>query len=86
MTGMPSDDKPLNIRALLGIGLDGDPDQKRVTRGPNFYLFGGSKDTHEHMVETALKFNEKVDERGKALAQINTRELCEITQQLREEL
>jgi hypothetical protein len=81
-----SHDAPLQIRGLLGVGLDGGPDEKRVTWGRNFFLAGGSKGTHEHMVEVALRFNEKVDERGKRLEEINSRELGEITRELREEL
>ncbi|KPK65965.1 MAG: hypothetical protein AMK73_01360 [Planctomycetes bacterium SM23_32] len=86
MTGGRSEETPLRIRGLLGIGLDGSPDEKRITRGENFCLFGGSKTTHERMTETALKFNEKVDERGKRLEEVNARELREITGELREEL
>jgi hypothetical protein len=82
----PPEERPLNIRGLLGIGLDGGPKHKRVTRGDNFYLIGGSRQTHEHMVETALKFNEKVEERRKPLAEINARELTEIARELHEEL
>ncbi|MHC4591567.1 MAG: hypothetical protein ACYS8L_02600 [Planctomycetota bacterium] len=86
MTDSRPAERPLNIAGLLGVGLDGSPDKKRVTRGRNFYLFGGSKATHELMVVTALRFNEKVDERGKPLAEINARELKEISCELREEL
>jgi hypothetical protein len=86
MTGAWSDEEPLNIKALLGVGLDGRPDQKRVTRGENFLLFGGSKKTHELMVTTTLRFNEKVDQRGKKLEEISARELVEIKRELREEL
>ena len=85
MTGLPPEERPLNIQGVLGVGLDGDPDNKHVTRGDNFLLFGGSKRTHERMVETALKFNEKVDQLGKKLDQVNWRELHGITRQLRDE-
>jgi hypothetical protein len=85
MTDSRPAERPLNIAGLLGVGLDGSPEKKRVTRGRNFYLFGGSKATHELMVATALRFNEKVDERGKPLAEINARELKEISRELRDE-
>lgn len=85
MADSRSTERPLNIAGLLGVGLDGSPDKKRVTRGRNFYLFGGSKATHELMVATALRFKEKVDERGKPLADINARELREISRELQEE-
>lgn len=82
MTGMPPEEKPLNIKGLLGVGLDGRPGEKRITRGENFLLFGGSKETHEQMVATVLKLNEKVDELGKKLEQVNARELHEISRDL----
>ncbi|MFO7958448.1 MAG: hypothetical protein R6X33_15275 [Candidatus Brocadiia bacterium] len=85
MTGMSEEEKPLNIQGLLGVGLDNDDGHTRITRGENFYLCGGSEETHERMVETTLKFNEKVERRGKPLEKINARELKEITSELREE-
>jgi len=85
MTGLRFDEKPLNLRGLLGVGLDGRREELRVTRGANFWLYGGSQDTHGRMVDTALKFNEKIDERGKSIEQINARELAEIARELRED-
>jgi len=85
MTGARFEDRPLNIRALLGVGIDGEPDKTRITRGENFFLYGGSAETHERMVETALKFNEKVGQRGKRLRDINLRELTEIAREIQEE-
>ncbi|MGD2175529.1 MAG: hypothetical protein PVJ27_09005 [Candidatus Brocadiaceae bacterium] len=85
MTGMSKEEKPLNIRGLLGVGLDGKDDEIRITRGENFYLYGGTQETHERMVETTLKFNEKVEDRGKSLPEINARELSEIARELKEE-
>lgn len=82
MTGVSPEEKPLRIRGLLGIGLDGRPDEKRLTRGESFCLYGGSKETHEQMVATALRFNERVDKLGKKLPQINARDLREITRDL----
>ncbi len=84
MTSQPPDEKPLGIRSLIGVGLDRDGDV-RITRGENFYLLGGTEPTHQRMVETARKFSEKVEERGKDLQQINARELDEITRELRED-
>jgi hypothetical protein len=93
MTGVPSenrpqkaDDEPLGIEGLLGVGFDGRRDDLHITRGENFYLWGGSKRTHEHMRETVLRFNDKVDGRGKRLREINARELGEIAQELHKEM
>jgi len=86
MTGIPPEEKPLNIQALLGVGLDGRPDDVHITRGPNFYLWGGSKRTHEQMRESVLRLNDKVERRGKQLREINARELVEIAEEIRDEM
>ena len=52
---------------LLGFALDGADGELRVTRGENFHLVGGSQDTHESMQEKCMRFNEKLDARGKSL-------------------
>ena len=64
---------------MLGVGLDGDG-HKRVTTGPNFALVGGSKDTHEEMTEKAVKINEKLAARGKALEEVCREEFDDIAQ------
>jgi len=45
-------------RMLVGLGLDNKDEHKRFTKGHNFYLIGGSEDTHKTMQEKAIKFNE----------------------------
>ena len=82
MTGIPFDEKPLHIKGLLGLVLDGRPEELHVTRGANFFIYGGSKSTHQQMVECTLRFNDEVDKRGKALEEINARELHEISEQV----
>lgn len=64
--------------ALLGIAFDSDDGPKRITRGPNFLLAGGSKDTHGQMQETAIKINEHLDRAGKQLADVSLSELRDI--------
>jgi hypothetical protein len=73
-------DKP--NAALLGIGLDADDGQKRITRGKNFLLAGGSKETHSLMQETAIKINEHLDRSGKQLADVSPRELRDIVAEI----
>jgi hypothetical protein len=55
--------KPRRKALLLGLGLDSDG-HKRLTKGPNFALVGGSEETHEAMTEKAIKINEKLASRG----------------------
>lgn len=64
--------------ALLGIGLDAEDGQTRITRGRDFVLYGGSQDTHSQMQETAIKVNEQLDKRGKQLADVSPQELRDI--------
>jgi hypothetical protein len=52
------------VSLLLGVGLDGSDGHKRVTKGRDFVLVGGSKDTHEVMTEHAIRINEELDRRG----------------------
>ena len=69
--------KPSRKALLLGIGLDSDG-HRRLTTGPNFALAGGTQETHEVMTEKAIKINEKLAERGKALEQVSREEFDEI--------
>lgn len=66
---------------LLGLGLDSDG-HKRVTKGPNFALVGGSKETHEEMTEKAIKINEKLKARGKQLGEVSREEFDDIAHEV----
>ncbi len=63
---------------LVGLGLDNQDGHKRITKGDNFYLVGGSEETHEQMTETAVKFNEKLSRRGKSLGEISREEFVDL--------
>jgi len=63
---------------LLGIGLDNDDGCVRITRGENFHLLGGSQDTHHSMQEKCMKFNEKLQRRGKRLEELRGQEFLEL--------
>ncbi len=65
---------------ILGLGLDSDG-HKRITRGPNFALVGGTEETHEKMTETAIKINESLKRRGKELHEVSGDEFNDIAQQ-----
>lgn len=66
---------------LLGLGLDSDG-HKRVTRGENFLLAGGTAETHEAMTEKAIKINEKLAARGKRLETVSRQEFDDIAQEV----
>jgi len=61
-----------------GIGLDNDDEHIRITKMDNFRLFGGSKDTHEHMQEKAIKFNERLKKHEKRVTDLNVKQFVEI--------
>lgn len=64
--------------ALLGLAFDAEDGQKRLTRGENFVLFGGSQETHGAMQETAVKINERLDRDGRRLEDVSMHELADI--------
>lgn len=71
---------------LLGLGLDNNDDQTRVTKGKNFLLWGGSNDTHSFMQETAVKINERLDQRGKRLEDVSLPELRDICLEVKDSI
>lgn len=64
--------------AMLGVGLDNADGDKRLTRGKNFTLVGGSAETHAVMQETAVKINERLDKKGKRLEDVSPQEFRDI--------
>ena len=66
---------------MLGLGLDSDG-HKRITKGDNFTLIGGTQDTHEQMTEKAIKINEKLKARGKQLDTVSHEEFSDIAQEV----
>jgi hypothetical protein len=66
------------VAALLGLAFDAKDGHKRITRGKNFLLAGGSEETHGLMRETILKVNEQLDERGLDLADVSADELRDL--------
>ena len=71
-----------NRATLLGVAFDAEDGQKRITRGPNFLLAGGSQDTHGVLQETAIKINEHLDSKGKRLEDISVTELRNIVEDI----
>jgi len=77
MSNSASQKKARKKALLLGVGMDSDG-HKRVTTGPNFALVGGSKETHEEMTEKAIKINEQLHSKGKALEEVSREEFDDI--------
>lgn len=68
---------------LLGLGANNEDKHKRITKGENFYLYGGSSKTHDLMVEEVLLFNEILKNAGKKLADLSEREYYEIVKEVK---
>ncbi len=69
--------KPRGKAVILAVGLDSDG-HKRLTKGPNFLLVGGSEETHDVMTEKVIKINEKIAAKGKQLEQVGPQEFEDI--------
>ena len=77
MPALPGKKKKQAKALLLGVGLDSDG-HKRITTGPDFALVGGSEETHEVMTKKAVKIQEKLKQRGKALEEVSREEFDDI--------
>lgn len=67
---------------MLGLGLDAEDGHTRITKGENFLLYGGSEETHALMQETAIKVNEKLDQKGAKLEDCTPRDLANIFREI----
>ena len=72
------------IAGLLGLAFDAGDGHKRITRGKNFLLAGGSEETHLLMRETIVRVNERLDERGQKLADVSVEELRDLIDEVQE--
>jgi hypothetical protein len=66
------------VGGILGVGLDNADGHKRITKTEEMVLVGGSEETHERMQETAIRFSEELEKRGKALPQTTVREAIDL--------
>jgi hypothetical protein len=66
------------VAALLGLAFDADDGHKRITRGNNFLLAGGSEHTHGLRRDTILKVNAELDACGLDLADVSADELRDL--------
>ncbi len=67
---------------LLGLGLDCKDGHKRITRGEDFFIYGGYQETHEQMVEKAQEFNKAVKKTGKRLDELSPKEYYKIVENI----
>ncbi len=73
-----------HIAGLLGLAFDANDGHKRITRGKNFLLAGGSEQSHVFMREMILKVTERLDELGQDLADVSVEELRDLIDEVQE--
>ena len=66
------------VVGFLGVGLDNQDGHQRLTRSENFVLVGGSAETHERMQDTAIRFGEALEKRGKTLQETCAEEAIDL--------
>lgn len=66
------------VVGLLGLAFDATDGHKRLTRGKNFLLAGGSDETHSQMRETIIKVTERLDNSGRTLTDVTGEELRDL--------
>ncbi len=71
------------ITGILGLAFDAEDGHKRLTRGKNFFLAGGSEETHGAMRETMIKVNEQLDARGQRISDVSVNELRDLIDESR---
>jgi len=72
------------VGGILGVGLDNANGEKRVTRTTEMVLLGGSRETHERMQETAIRFSESLEKRGKRLEETTVEEVVDLLREASE--
>jgi len=83
MAGEEAREKKRKLRKLLlGLGFDGADGHVRVTRGKEFYLTGGSKETHCEMREGVLRVMDELDRRSRSLQEVSRDEFLEIAEKV----
>lgn len=72
------------VSGILGLGLDATDGQKRITRTDEMILVGGSRETHERMQETAIRFSEALEKTGKRLPEVSVRKAIDLLREAHE--
>lgn len=71
-------EQPEPVSGVIGLGLDAEDGHKRLTRGKDFVLAGGSDETHSRMQETMIKVTERLEDRGKRIRDTSPEELRDL--------
>jgi hypothetical protein len=66
--------KRQQVGGLFGLGLDGQDGHQRMTKGEDFFLVGGSDETHGRMQDLVLRMNEQLKRKGKKFGDLSRSE------------
>ncbi len=77
-------DKDKRVVGFIGVGLDNHDGETRVTKSEYFVLLGGSQSTHERMQDTAIRFTDELNKRGKTLYDTEPDEVMELLHRARQ--
>jgi hypothetical protein len=64
--------------ALVGVASDQADSVNRMTRLPNGTVLGGSRQTHDHLREIALRLEVELDRLGVGLEELSPPQLAEV--------
>jgi len=59
--------KDVQLVGLIGIGFDNEDGHKRITKGDEFLVIGGSEETHERIQDIVIHVTESLKTKGKRL-------------------
>ncbi len=71
------------VLGFVGVGLDNTDGHQRLTESEHFLIVGGSDETHERMQDTAIRFAEALDKRGKRLEETPIEEVLDLLRESR---
>jgi hypothetical protein len=66
------------VAGVVGVGLDAEDGHERITRTEEMILVGGSAETHEKMQETAIRFGENLEKKGKTIREASVNEVLDL--------
>jgi hypothetical protein len=66
------------VIGLVGVGLDNEDGETRITRNEDMLVVGGSPETHERLQDLSIKFNASLKERGKQLQEAEVKEVIDL--------
>jgi hypothetical protein len=72
--------KTEELVGLIGVGFDNEDGHKRLTQAEEFFLVGGSQETHERMQDVAIHLTESLKTKGKRLQDAEIEEVLDLLQ------